>query len=110
MTYCISCKEEIPSDEVHTEFSLHCPIRQERTIQNEMKYECKLNLIQINRILKDDKKRERSYMKRVLKEKMGWEWKLKEQEGFLRCQTTTSNLRLKAEGCRVNSGGCRIKS
>ena len=33
-----------------------------------------------------------------------------EQEGFLRCQTQTSTIRLKVEGCRVTSGGCRIES
>ena len=33
-----------------------------------------------------------------------------EQEGFLRCQTPTSTLRLKVEGCRVKNGGCRIES
>ena len=32
------------------------------------------------------------------------------QEGFLRCQTPTSTVRLKVEGCRVNNGGCKIKS
>ena len=32
------------------------------------------------------------------------------QEGFLRCQNPTSTVRLKVEGCRVTSGGCRIKS
>ena len=34
----------------------------------------------------------------------------KGQEGFLRCQTPTSTLRLKDEGCKVKNGGCRIKS
>ena len=34
----------------------------------------------------------------------------KKQEGFLRCQTPTSTVRLKVEGCRVNNGGCKIKS
>ena len=34
--------------------------------------------------------------------------KLYEQEGFLLCQTFT--VRLKVEGCRVNNGGCGIKS
>ena len=32
------------------------------------------------------------------------------QEGFLRCQTSTSTVRRKVEGCRVKNGGCRIKS
>ena len=32
------------------------------------------------------------------------------QEGFLRCQTPTSTVRLKVEGCRVKNGGCRIES
>jgi hypothetical protein len=32
------------------------------------------------------------------------------QEGFLRCQTPTSTVRLKVEGCRVKNGGCMIKS
>ena len=27
-----------------------------------------------------------------------------------RCQTLTSTVRLKVEGCRVKNGGCRIKS
>jgi hypothetical protein len=35
---------------------------------------------------------------------------IKEQEGFLRCQTPTSAVRLKVEGCRVKNGGWRIKS
>ena len=45
----------------------------------------------------------------------------KEQEGFLRCQTPVSTVRLKVEGCRVKNGwgvvgwrvknrGCRIES
>ena len=40
------------------------------------------------------------------------QWKLEEvrQEGFLRCQTPTSTVKLKAEGCRVKNGECRIKS
>ena len=29
---------------------------------------------------------------------------------FLRCQTPTSTVRLKVEGCRVKNVGCRIKS
>ena len=32
------------------------------------------------------------------------------QEGFLRCQTPTSTIRLKDEGCRVKNGGCMINS
>ena len=32
------------------------------------------------------------------------------QEGFLPCQTPTSTVRLKVEGCRVKNGGCDIKS
>ena len=32
------------------------------------------------------------------------------QEGFLRCQTPTSTVRLKVEGCKVKNGECRIKS
>ena len=32
------------------------------------------------------------------------------QEGFLRCQTPTSTVRMKVEGCGVNNGGCKIKS
>ena len=32
------------------------------------------------------------------------------QEGFLWCQTLTSTVRLKAEGCRVKNGGWRIMS
>ena len=35
---------------------------------------------------------------------------MKEQEGFLRCQTPTSTARLKVKGCRAKNGGCRIKS
>ena len=30
------------------------------------------------------------------------------QKGFLWCQTPTSTVGLKLEGCRVNNGGCRI--
>ena len=33
-----------------------------------------------------------------------------QQEGFLRCQTPTSAVRLKVEGCRVKNGGCEMKS
>ena len=36
--------------------------------------------------------------------------KEQKQEGFLRCQTPTSTVRLKVEGRRVKNGGCRIKS
>ena len=36
--------------------------------------------------------------------------KEEEQEGFLRCQTPTSTVRLKVEGCRLNYGWCKIKS
>ena len=32
------------------------------------------------------------------------------QEGFLRCQTLTSAVRLEVEGCRVKNGGWRIES
>ena len=32
------------------------------------------------------------------------------QEGFLRCQTPTSAVRLEVEGCRVKNGGWRIES
>ena len=32
------------------------------------------------------------------------------QEGFLRCQTLTSTIRLKVEECLVKNGGCRIES
>ena len=32
------------------------------------------------------------------------------QEGFLRCQTTTSTVKQKVEGCRLDNGGCRIMS
>ena len=34
----------------------------------------------------------------------------KEQEGFLRCQTPTSAVRLEVEGCRVKNVGWRIES
>ena len=33
-----------------------------------------------------------------------------QEEGFLRCQTPTSTVRLKVEGCRVKNGRSRIKS
>ena len=33
-----------------------------------------------------------------------------EQEGFLRCQTPNSTVRLKVEGCRVKNVGCWIES
>ena len=36
--------------------------------------------------------------------------KYKRQDGFLRCQTPTSTVSLKVDGCIVNNGGCRIKS
>ena len=32
------------------------------------------------------------------------------QEGFLRCQTPTSTVKLKVEGRRVENGGCMIGS
>jgi hypothetical protein len=32
------------------------------------------------------------------------------QEGFLRCQTPASTVKLKVEGCRVKNGGCWIES
>ena len=35
---------------------------------------------------------------------------LKKQEEFLRCQTTTSAVRLEVEGCRVKNGGWRMGS
>ena len=39
------------------------------------------------------------------------QWKITlKQEGFLRCQTQTSTVRLKVEGCSEKNGGCRIKS
>ena len=39
-----------------------------------------------------------------------FEAKQQRQEGLLRCQTPTSSVRLKVEGCRVKNGECRIKS
>ena len=36
--------------------------------------------------------------------------KRKRQEGFLRCQTPSSAVRLKVEECRVKNGGCWIES
>ena len=34
----------------------------------------------------------------------------KKQEGFLRCESLTSSVRLKVEGCRVKNGGCMIEA
>ena len=48
---------------------------------------------------KDPHRHERRFTKIVMK-----------QEGFLRCQTPTSTLRQKVEGCRLDNGGCRIMS
>ena len=42
--------------------------------------------------------------------KIGAFFRGNQQEGFLRCQTPTSTVRLKVEGCRVKNGGCRIES
>jgi hypothetical protein len=44
-------------------------------------------------------------LKKILKS-----YKLKKQEGFLRCQTPTSALRLEVEGCRFKNGGWRIEN
>ena len=44
------------------------------------------------------------------REEVGESERRERQEGFLRCQTLTSTVRLKVEGCRVKNGGCRIES
>ena len=35
--------------------------------------------------------------------------KIYKNRRFFLCQTPTSTIRLKVEGCRVKNGGCRIK-
>ena len=45
------------------------------------------------------------YIKDLINECIKITWT---QEGFLRCQTPTSTVKLKVEGCRVKNGGCIV--